>query len=455
MANSILVTGATGNVGGEVLKALTAHGQRAIAAVLEANLGAVAGIPARRFDFRNSATWGPALDGVDKLFLMRPPEMADVETTLIPLLQFAQAAGVEHVVFLSLFGVEKNKRIPHYAVEQAILSTGIPHTFVRPGFFMQNLSTSYRDDIRFRNEIFVPAGRGKLGFIDVRDIAAVAAKALCEEGHTGKAYSITGGAALDHDQVAQVLSQEMGRTITYVNPSFSAFRRRLEAQGKPPEYIAVMKSIYTPVRLRLAGGLTDELARLLGRPPITLEQFAQDFRAAWALPTEEEMADFQASNRVPSPPRSIIGTLLRSFIERSARKLDWPAIESRLASNGVVIAARMNAAADTPANRKQAAHVTGIERWGQTRIGILLGKPLVLDEYDGYRPDPALVMHDQAQAFQATRAATLALLGELRAAGVPLQAVAPHNDMGDVSLAGWFAYLDGHANREAGRIKAG
>ncbi|MCU0509261.1 MAG: NmrA family NAD(P)-binding protein, partial [Anaerolineae bacterium] len=103
-----------------------------------------------------------------------------MERRLHPAIDAAQAAGVKQIVFLSLMGV--NPRVPHYKVEQKILATGLPYTFVRPSFYMQNLDTFYRDDIRLRDELFVPAGGAKTSFIDVRDIGAVAAMALAEPG---------------------------------------------------------------------------------------------------------------------------------------------------------------------------------------------------------------------------------------------------------------------------------
>ncbi len=280
--STILVTGATGNVGLEVAKDLQRRGAPIVAAVFDERDAArvaeqLPGVPAVPFDFGRPATFGPAFAGMEKVFLMRPPQITDVERYLFPAIDAAQAAGVKHIVFLSLMGV--NPRVPHYKVEQKLLTSGLPYTFVRPSFYMQNLDTFYRDDIRVRDEIFVPAGKAKTSFIDVRDIGAVAGMALTEPGHEGKAYELTGTEALDYYQVADIFTEVQGRTIRYVRPTPGEYAARQEALGVAAEFIKVMRSLYWTVRLGIGAKVTPELAQLLGRPPITMAQFAR-LRAA-------------------------------------------------------------------------------------------------------------------------------------------------------------------------------
>jgi uncharacterized protein YbjT (DUF2867 family) len=145
---------------------------------------------------------------------------------------------------------------------------------------MQNLSTTHRDDIR-AGEILVPAGRGATSFIDVRDIAAVAARVLTEAGHLFQAYPLTGNEAVDYFQVARLLSAELDRPIAYRRPSILRFVRHMRAQGRAWPLILVMVGIYTTARLGLAGLITPDCERLLGRPPITMRQFVHDERECW------------------------------------------------------------------------------------------------------------------------------------------------------------------------------
>lgn len=282
--STILVTGATGNVGSEVVRLLAQDGATVRAAVLPTQKpqdtfdGRVEYVP---FDFGDKATHAPALDGVTKMFLMRPPAISDTERYIDPVIAQAKASGVSQIVFLSLLGAEKNPVVPHAGIEKSILASGVPYTFLRPSFFMQNLSTTHRADIQEYGQIYVPAGKGKTSFIDVRDIAAVAAKTLIEDGHENKAYPLTGDVALDYSQVAVIFSGVLGRRITYPNPSMLAFARRMRQRGINWSYIAVMIGIYTTAKLGMAGGVTADTHTLLGRPTITMQQFVQDYRDCW------------------------------------------------------------------------------------------------------------------------------------------------------------------------------
>lgn len=287
MKPTILVTGATGNVGREVVRTLQQLGQPVIAAVLdEEDAQHVPGedTPTVRFDFTDPNTYTAALQDVQKLFLLRPPAIADVEHTLHPVVEHARAAGVTHIVFLSLMGVSHNRRVPHYKVEKKIEASGVPYTFLRPSFYMQNLDTFYRDDIGYRNEIFLPAGKGKTSFIDVRDIGAVAAKVFTEAGHQNRAYTLTGGEALDYFQVAEIFTEVLDRTITYAKPSPRQYKKRMRALGIEEQFIEVMLGLYFTVRMGFGAQVTGDVPQLLGRPAITMRRYVEDYAHKWQLP---------------------------------------------------------------------------------------------------------------------------------------------------------------------------
>lgn len=283
MDDCILVTGATGNVGREVVRLLAAQGAPVRAAVVSAQEAErlPAGVPWRRFDFTDAATYADCFGGVDRLFLMRPPHISRVARDMQPAIAYAAQAGVRHIVFLSLLGAEKNRFVPHAKVEEILQAGPTPYTLLRCGFFMQNLSTTHRAEIRDRDELFIPAGRGKTAFIDVRDIAAVAVRALTEPGHAGQAYPLTGAAALDYAEVAALLSETLQRPISYAAPSLPRFAWRTWRQGHPLPYVAVVSGIYLTTRLGMAQTVTPHTADLLGRPPISMRQFVQDHAAMW------------------------------------------------------------------------------------------------------------------------------------------------------------------------------
>ena len=284
MQPPILVTGALGNVGAEVVKRLQARGSLIRAAdidveKLQARFGL--GVESVRFDFSDPQTYAQTFTGVEKMFLMRPPHIADVKRLMVPALKAAKHAGVKHVVFLSLIGIEKAKFVPHYKVEQSLKELGFDTTFLRCSFFMQNLNTTHRREIKEHSEIFVPVGNARTSFIDVRDIGAVAALTLTEPNHANKNYNLTGNEALDYWQATQILSEVLGRPIESRNPNplhffIGSLRRRV-----PFDFALVTTGLYTSTRFGMAEAVTGDTETILGRKPITFRQYAEENKEAW------------------------------------------------------------------------------------------------------------------------------------------------------------------------------
>lgn len=281
--STILVTGATGNVGAEIIKQFATSDHRVLAGARNPAQTSVDPIVEQvRFDFADHATFASALHGVTRLFLMRPPALVDVQHYFVPVIEAARDAGVEQIVFLSVLGAEKIPWIPHRRIELAIEQADVPYTFLRAGFFDQNLSTVHRDEIKKHRAMLVPAGTGKTSFIDVRDIAAVAVKCLTEKGHHNRAYPLTGQESLDYFEVSQVFSDVLGRSITYPNPSLFAYINLMRLRGLSIRSILFLIGIYLPTRLNLVAHVTPDTERILGRPPITMRQFVEDYRDVWA-----------------------------------------------------------------------------------------------------------------------------------------------------------------------------
>jgi uncharacterized protein YbjT (DUF2867 family) len=305
-AAPVLVTGATGNVGREVVRCLAAQGTPFVAAVADlARARAVLGASPRlvQLDLRDPRTYEPALRGSRGLFLLRPPPIADVRSTLNVLVDRAIDAGVEHVTFLSVDGADRQRWVPHHAVERHLLSRGVSCTLLRPGFFAQNLGDAYLADLRERDEIHVPAGRGRVAFVDVRDVAELAARTFVEPSLRGQGWTLTGPTAVTFAEVAAALTAALGRPIRYRPASVPGYAASLRRRGLPWAQIAVQTVLHVGLRLGNAARVDGTLGLLLGRPARTIEDYVRDHRELWRkLDGQERASGPPAACAAPAGP---------------------------------------------------------------------------------------------------------------------------------------------------------
>lgn len=278
----ILVTGATGTVGSAVCRELAAEPVRVRAAVRTPDRFDGVADEIVQFDFTEPTTYRETFAGVDAMFLVRPPALSRVRRDIVPALAAAVGAGVDHVVFLSVIGADRNPLVPHSRIESWLERSGIETTSLRASFFMQNLLTEHRAEIE-AGKLRVPAGRGATSFVDARDVAAVGATALTEP-LTG-AYDLTGPAALSYAEVARILSRELDHEVRYAEPSIPQFVYQRYRTDRDIRKVVVMAGIYTTTRLGLADRVTGEITRILGREPRDFETFVQEHRSEWQIST--------------------------------------------------------------------------------------------------------------------------------------------------------------------------
>lgn len=281
----ILVTGPNGNVGTELVKQLA--GQSAlpyrVAAHSPDKIDRLYGehVPRVRFDYADRTTWDAALDGVTVLFLLFPlPHPRTAKQWMVPFVAAAAAAGVRHIVYLSVPGADTTPMVPHHAVERAIAASGVRSTILRAGFFAQNMCrdiTTHAVDVAKYDEVFVPAGRGKTTFVDSRDVAEVAVTIMRDPApHAGRSYLLTGPQSLDYFEVAELFTAELGRPIRYANPWVPAFWARLWPRVTW-DTLTFMTIVYTLTRFGKNAPESDDLRRLLGRAPRTMADFIHDY----------------------------------------------------------------------------------------------------------------------------------------------------------------------------------
>ncbi|MGB9203089.1 MAG: SDR family oxidoreductase, partial [Terriglobales bacterium] len=222
------------------------------------------------------------LKGVDRVFLVGPPtaQLPALERKAIDVIK---QSGVRQVVKLSAMG-GREAIFPrqHAQSEEYIQASGVPYTFLRPNGFMQNMVIYNSATINTQNAFYGSEGEGQISQIDLRDVAAVAVKALTEDGHVGKAYTLTGPEALTNAQIAQILSDDLGREIRFINLPPAQFRQALLAAGVPEWNADALLDLQRLYREGKAATVTQEVEQILGRKPISFEQFSRDYKYAFA-----------------------------------------------------------------------------------------------------------------------------------------------------------------------------
>jgi uncharacterized protein YbjT (DUF2867 family) len=278
---NILITGATGNVGQAIFSSFSQDevavniiaGVRNTAEAV-GNTKMISGFSKQEFDFGKPERFSEYLKGIEVLFLLRPPNIADVEKVFQPLIDTAKEVGIQHIVFLSVQGAEKQSYIPHHKIEKLIVDSKIPYTFLRPAYFMQNFTTTLRKDIVDHHKIYLPAGNAKFTIVDVNDVGAVAAKILLNASeHQNKAYELTNNELLTFSELAEQISKVSGTNVRFVSPNLLAFIFSKWREGQPWMYIFVLIMLHYFPRFRAAPKTTTAVEKLLNRNPISFQEW--------------------------------------------------------------------------------------------------------------------------------------------------------------------------------------
>ncbi len=284
----ILVTGATGNIGGELVKQLVAHNVPFRAMVRKPEdveaLSGKAGIEAVVGDFDDEQSVSKALSGVERAFLLTPSSER-AETQQKTFVDLASRAGVGHIVKQSQWAADAASPVRflryHAAVEEKIRASGIAYTFLRPNLFTQGL-LGFRDTIIGQDKFFAAIGEAEISAVDTRDIAAVAAASLTEEGHAGKVYNLTGPEALSHAEMAEKLSAALGRPIHFVDIPPDALQNMLLQVGFPDWQAEGLVEDYAHYARGEAAVVTDDIEETTGKAPRTFDAFAHDYVSKFA-----------------------------------------------------------------------------------------------------------------------------------------------------------------------------
>ena len=249
------------------------------------------GIDAVIIDYNRPETLRAAFQGCDKLFLLGPPVLNQTQFELNAV-EAAQAVGVRHIVKQSVMGAaEESYSLAkvHRPVEKAIESSGLTWTLLRPNSFMQNAATYMGETIKAESAFYSASDRARISHVDVHDIAAVAALALSEPNHEGKAYTLTGPEALTYDELASELSKVLGRPISHVGLRPSDLKQGMLTEGMPEELADRMLDLERYFREDQASRITNDIKQVSGRDPRRFAQYVREAAATgvWGLGAEE------------------------------------------------------------------------------------------------------------------------------------------------------------------------
>jgi uncharacterized protein YbjT (DUF2867 family) len=276
----ILVTGATGKVGQEVVRQLAAASVAARALVRDpagASHIRIPGIEIAVGDLAKPETLAAAFSGVERLFLLTSaaPDQVELQANA---LAAALRAGVQHIVKVSVAGgPDSGTQIGrwHWATEKQIEASGIGFTFLRPTLYMQQMF-AYAPTIAARGTFSAPMGTGEIALVDTRDVAAVAACALTEPGHGDHIYDLTGPEALSYESVAEAISQAIGKKVSYVHVPPEYAKKQMLADGVPRWLADDMIILTASFREGYGAGVTSTVADVTKRKPRAFRQFAKD-----------------------------------------------------------------------------------------------------------------------------------------------------------------------------------
>lgn len=281
--SNILITGATGNIGFEVIRFLfkTNTSNRIIAGVRNVDKAKKAFkdyplLEYVHFDFENVETFEKALTGIDRIFLLRPPHISDVATYFKPLISTIKKLNSTEVVFLSVQGAEKSKVIPHNKIERLIKEEELDYIFLRPSYFMQNLTTTLINDIKTKREIILPAGQAKFNWIDIENIGEAAAILLDKfEEYKNQAYEITGLENENFAKVTWLINNVIEDQIRFRNVNPFKFYRIKKQEGMVKGMIIVMILLHFLPRFQKEPGISDFYEHLTGKKPTDLKSFIE------------------------------------------------------------------------------------------------------------------------------------------------------------------------------------
>ncbi len=276
----ILIVGANGTVGSEIVKILKASGHAIKATTSKAAL-TQDGVEYVKVDLATGVGIHEAFDGVDKAFLLSPPGHADHYSILAPLIQEAKRRSLKKVVLMTAMGANASDSTPFRKAEIELENSGLDYNIIRPNWFFQNFNTFWVGGIKASNVIELPAGKALTSFIHTKDVSAVAAKLLTSDEFKNKDFDLTGPTAIDHAQVAKEISKVTGKSVEYKDTAPEKLGETLLSWGIPKDYVNFMILIFGFLKEGYNAGLTQNVKLITGQNPKSLSDYVNEYKSSW------------------------------------------------------------------------------------------------------------------------------------------------------------------------------
>ena len=283
ISTSVLFLGAPGLIGNYAIPALVADG---IAVLAGSRRGlAVGGAAGVTVDMRDPETLARTMEGIATVAFVIP-DVIDMEALGLNVVAAAQSAGVRRLLWFSSFGASRKNEARfsrrHPVIDEAVRTSGIPYTTLRPNFFMQDFTAFYRETIRTAGGIFLPLGDARISHLDLRDLGEAAVAVLKHDRHLGRSYELSGPEALHTSEVAEQIGSAIGRPVRYASIPAAVLEAELRNAGADPYFAAGLAELYSWIQdSGLGSEVTPAVEQLLDREPTPFRKFAVDHRSAW------------------------------------------------------------------------------------------------------------------------------------------------------------------------------